>query len=103
LEKISSDPLDILWQVGRPLNQVQTRYSSGGGEGAVDFAAKVAFSRADFEDLRGRVLMKLMQDPPGVSEVEVDPPQIPATPNGTRIRGIQGIQNLGNNDALLHN
>ena len=43
-----------------------------------------------------------MQDPARVAEVEVDPPQIPATPDGTRIRGIQGIQNLGNNDAFLH-
>jgi hypothetical protein len=69
----------------------------------MDFAAKVAFTRADFDDLCGRILMELMQDPPRIAEVEVDPSQIPATPNGTRIRRIQGIQNLGNKDAFLHN
>ena len=32
LKKITADPVNVLWQVGGTLNQVQARYSGGGGE-----------------------------------------------------------------------
>ena len=101
LEKIPADPLDADRQVGGPLNQVETSYG-GGGKRGLDFAAQVALAGANFDDPGwGRGLFfELSHDPSRVAEVKVDPPQIPAAPNGSGIARIQRIQNLGNDDTI---
>lgn len=101
LIKISADPLDADRQAGGALDQVEAGHG-GGGERGLDFAAQVALASADFNDPGGtrRLFFELSHDPSRVAEVKVDPPQIPAAPNGTGIGWIQGIQNFGNDDTI---
>jgi len=101
LKKISTAPFDVHWQIFGPLDQVESGHG-GGGERGLDFAAQVALAGADFNDPGGtrRLFFELSHDPSRVAEVKVDPPQIPAAPNGTGIGWIQGIQNFGNDDTI---
>jgi hypothetical protein len=57
---------------------------------------------ADLKDTaRGRRLVSEPADNPArVAQIQVDPAQIPAAPDGARIRGIQRIQNLGKDDTV---
>jgi hypothetical protein len=57
---------------------------------------------ADLKDMaRGRgVVPEPAYHPARVTQVQIDPAQIPAASDGARIRGIQRIQNLGKDDTV---
>ena len=98
LKKIPAPPINRRRQARWPRHQIETGHS-GSRQRGMDFPAKFPLARSDFHDsswARDSAL-QLPHDPSRIAEIKINPPQIHAAPNSTRVIRRQRVQNLRDN------